>query len=106
MRPAGQEIDERSSGLARAYELLAGAELLENLEASLASRAVIEQAKGILMAHQHCDPDQAFALLRQASRHRNVKLHDIAAEPDLATAGAPAPADCRIRACGWGGRRR
>jgi hypothetical protein len=41
--------------------------LVEQLEARLATLPVIEQAKGILMAKQGCDPDEAFDILRRAS---------------------------------------
>ena len=44
------------------------------------SRAVIEQAKGILMAAQRCDPDAAFDILVRASQNQNRKLRAIAAE--------------------------
>jgi AmiR/NasT family two-component response regulator len=42
------------------------------------SRAVIEQAKGVLMAQRHVDADQAFDVLREASQRYNRKLRDIA----------------------------
>jgi AmiR/NasT family two-component response regulator len=43
------------------------------------SRAVIEQAKGILMARAaHLSADEAFDLLRKASQRENVKLREIA----------------------------
>ena len=42
------------------------------------SRAVIEQAKGVLMAQRHVDSDQAFEILRQASQRYNRKLREIA----------------------------
>jgi len=41
-------------------------------------RAVIEQAKGMLMAAQRCSEDDAFELLIAASQRENVKLRDIA----------------------------
>ena len=52
--------------------------LAEQLQEAMASRAVIEQAKGVLMAEQGCGPKEAFELLRQASQRENVKLRDIA----------------------------
>jgi AmiR/NasT family two-component response regulator len=52
----------------------------EQLEQALASRAVIEQAKGILMGAQRCDSDTAFRMLVRASQTQNRKLRDIAAE--------------------------
>jgi AmiR/NasT family two-component response regulator len=42
------------------------------------SRAVIDQAKGILMARDRCSADEAFEVLKRISQNRNVKLHDIA----------------------------
>ena len=39
------------------------AALAEQLQAAMQSRAVIEQAKGIIMAEQRCDADQAFKVL-------------------------------------------
>jgi GAF domain-containing protein len=54
-------------------------ELSENLSEAMKSRAVIEQAKGMLMARSETlSPDDAFDLLRRASQRENVKLRDIA----------------------------
>jgi GAF domain-containing protein len=49
-----------------------------HLRTAMQSRAVIEQAKGILMARDRCSPDEAFELLKRISQHRNAKLRDIA----------------------------
>ncbi len=54
------------------------ASLARQLEEALASRAVIEQAKGVLMARHGVNADQAFGLLRHQSQHRNVKLRAVA----------------------------
>ncbi len=48
------------------------------LQESIEHRAVIEQAKGLLMATQHCSADDAFELLVSASQRENVKLRIIA----------------------------
>ncbi|QXC62201.1 GAF and ANTAR domain-containing protein [Aquihabitans sp. G128] len=54
-------------------------ELNLQLNDALSSRAVIEQAKGILMARNATlDADAAFDVLRSASQRENVKLRDIA----------------------------
>ena len=53
--------------------------VIAQLNEALSTRAVIEQAKGILMARQSIDADQAFEILRRASQNRNQKLRDIAA---------------------------
>ena len=58
--------------------LLAAEIQREGLQTALASRDVIGQAKGILMARHRVTADQAFDLLRRASNDRNVKLREIA----------------------------
>jgi GAF domain-containing protein len=55
-------------------------ELAEHLQKAMESRSAIEQAKGILMARQHCTADDAFDILRRASQRENRKLRDIAEE--------------------------
>ncbi|MGY1631437.1 ANTAR domain-containing protein [Geodermatophilus sp. SYSU D01186] len=52
--------------------------LAANLEKALTSRAVIDQAKGVLMAHLGVDADEAFARLVALSNRHNVKLRDLA----------------------------
>lgn len=53
-------------------------ELSQQLRQAMASRASIEQAKGILMGAQGCDPDEAFEMLVRASQRENRKLREIA----------------------------
>jgi GAF domain-containing protein len=53
-------------------------EQARNMRLAMDSRAVIEQAKGVLMAQRHMDADQAFEILREASQRYNRKLRDIA----------------------------
>jgi GAF domain-containing protein len=64
--------------IANAQVYDASRRLVEQMEEAMRSRAVIEQAKGILMAERGCDADTAFDLLRTASQRENVKLRDIA----------------------------
>lgn len=64
--------------LACARALAESRSAVQNLQEALASRAPIEQAKGILMARESCDPQQAFDLLRAASQCSHVKLCDVA----------------------------
>jgi GAF domain-containing protein len=52
----------------------------EHLQKAMESRAVIEQAKGILMAQSRLSADDAFDLLVRASQRENRKLREIAAE--------------------------
>jgi GAF domain-containing protein len=54
-------------------------ELSEHLQRAMDSRAVIDQAKGILMARTAgLDADAAFAILARASQRENVKVREIA----------------------------
>lgn len=54
-------------------------DLGQQLDAAMKSRAVIEQAKGMLMARSpQLGADEAFDMLRKASQRENVKLRDIA----------------------------
>jgi transcriptional regulator with GAF, ATPase, and Fis domain len=65
-------------------------ELSAQLHEAMSSRAVIEQAKGVLMARsKDLTADQAFDLLRNASQKRNVKLREIARRIVEGRAGTP-----------------
>jgi GAF domain-containing protein len=65
--------------LANASDYWEALKLSEQLTEAMRSRAVIEQAKGMLMAQSaNLDADGAFDLLRRASQRENVKLRDIA----------------------------
>ena len=50
-----------------------------NLQGAFGRRAVIEQAKGILMARHSIDQQRAFELLRSHSQRNGRKLVDVAA---------------------------
>lgn len=67
------------------------AELAEHMQAAMASRATIEQAKGIIMAQNRCDAEEAFNVLRRASQGRNVKVRDLAKDLVASVATRPAP---------------
>jgi GAF domain-containing protein len=66
--------------LANAALFSTTADLVQQLQHALQSRAVIDQAKGIIMSQRHCSPDQAFGHMVVLSNDQNRKLHDIAAE--------------------------
>jgi AmiR/NasT family two-component response regulator len=51
----------------------------EQLGRALASRAVIDQARGMVMALAPCSSGRAWDLLVDVSQHCNVKLRDVAA---------------------------
>lgn len=55
-------------------------QLTQQLQEAIASRSIIEQAKGVLMAREGFDADEAFQQLKRDSQHRNVKLRTIAQE--------------------------
>ena len=52
--------------------------LAEHLRTALTSRAVIDQAKGILMAVRQIGADEAFTLLVEQSQRENIKLRSLA----------------------------
>lgn len=53
-------------------------EHIGQLRDALLSRAVIDQAKGIIMALRHVDADEAFAALVSQSQRENRKLREVA----------------------------
>jgi AmiR/NasT family two-component response regulator len=50
----------------------------QSLQGAFGRRAMIEQAKGILMARHSIDADQAFDMLRDHSQHNGRKVVDVA----------------------------
>jgi AmiR/NasT family two-component response regulator len=56
----------------------AQANLAQQMQTAMESRAVIEQAKGIIMGSRHCTPDEAFAILTKLSQDTNRKLREVA----------------------------
>jgi AmiR/NasT family two-component response regulator len=62
------------------------------LEQALQSRVAIEQAKGIIAERYGLELDQAFELIRRASRTHRMKLHDLVAQ---IRPGAEAPRELR-----------
>jgi response regulator NasT len=65
-----------------------------NLQGAFGRRAVIEQAKGILMARHGTNADRAFEMLREHSQHNGNRLADVAtAVVDSHQLLLPAPAD-------------
>ena len=49
-----------------------------HLRRAMESRAVIEHAKGMIMARDKCTADEAFDMLTRISQQQNVKLRDLA----------------------------
>lgn len=50
-----------------------------NLQGAFGRRAVIEQAKGILMARHSLNAEKAFEMLREHSQHNGRRVADVAA---------------------------
>lgn len=64
--------------LANAHLYDTQAALARQMQAAMAHRAVIEQAKGIIMAQRRCTADEAFQTLTKLSQNANRKLRDVA----------------------------
>jgi ANTAR domain/GAF domain len=54
------------------------AQMAHDMAEAMRSRAVIEQAKGILIGDKRISADDAFEQLVQISQHTNIKLRDVA----------------------------
>lgn len=65
--------------LANAHLYDSTAALARQMQDAMKSRAVIEQAKGVLIAQQGCSVEEAFDMLSRASQTSNQKLRDLAA---------------------------
>ena len=70
-------------------------QLGEQLQEALASRAVIDQAMGIVMVTRRCSADEAFAFLRRTSQNANRKLREVATDlvAAVAAGNGPVPAN-------------
>jgi GAF domain-containing protein len=65
--------------MANAYLYSAQTTLAQHMETAMRSRAVIEQAKGIIMGDRRCTAAEAFTILSRLSQDTNRKLRDVAA---------------------------
>lgn len=89
-RERGLAFAARASGaLALVEERSSEARLTEQLQEALASRSVIDQALGVVMAQRKVDSEDAFAVLRTASSRTNRKLRDLASEIVEQASGKP-----------------
>ena len=64
----------------------------QNLQGAFGRRAIIEQAKGILMERNGIDADAAFAILKSHSQTTGRRLYDVAeavTQTHLVLAGSP-----------------
>ncbi|MEU6138842.1 ANTAR domain-containing protein [Streptomyces sp. NPDC047081] len=94
-RPAEPDADRPAASvvsLERAEQLRLLRTEVEQLRRAIASRPVIDQARGILMATHACSSDEAWNILRQASQLSNTKLRSVAAAVTAGIGGdGPAP---------------
>jgi GAF domain-containing protein len=88
-RRAENFAENASGALALALRLASYAALTDQMRSSLASRAVIDQAIGVIMAQERCTQARAFAMLRAVSQNGNVKLRDIASAIVTSVSGEP-----------------
>jgi anti-anti-sigma regulatory factor len=75
--PDGPEPSAVALERAEALHLLR--EEVEQLRHAMASRPVIDQARGVLMAAHACTSEEAWHVLREASQLSNTKLRTVAA---------------------------
>ncbi|WP_430502948.1 GAF and ANTAR domain-containing protein [Micromonospora trifolii] len=75
--------------LANAQLYESTANLARQMQDAMASRAVIEQAKGIIMAERRCTSNEAFNILAKVSQDSNRKLRDVAQTLADRAAGKP-----------------
>lgn len=79
-REAGEVVAAHGGSVALGVSILAEARALaDQLAEAMRSRAVIDQAIGIVMSQRHCNADQALEFLVAASQRSNTKLREIAA---------------------------
>jgi GAF domain-containing protein len=75
--------------MANAHRYDSTATLGEQAQAAMDRRAVIEQAKGIIMAERRCTADEAFAVLAKVSEYSGRELGDVAAALVASAVHAP-----------------
>jgi GAF domain-containing protein len=78
-----------SGALTLALRMASCNDLNDQLRSSMVSRAIIDQALGVIMATERCPQDKAFSLLRTVSQNTNVKLRDLAATIVKSVSGEP-----------------
>jgi GAF domain-containing protein len=88
-REAERFATRASGALTLALRMASCNDLNDQLRSSLESRAVIDQALGVIMANERCPHDRAFAMLRTVSQNTNVKLRDVATAIVTSVSGEP-----------------
>jgi len=88
-RRAAKFARHASGALTLALRMASCLDLNDQLKSWMISRAVIDQAVGVIMATERCPQDKALALLRSVSQNTNVKLRDLAASIVTRVSGEP-----------------
>ena len=86
---AEQFAGHASGALTLALRMASCHDLNDQLRTSLVSRAVIDQALGVIMATERCPQDRALAVLKTVSQNTNVKIRDLAATIVTSVSGEP-----------------
>jgi len=66
--------------LSNARTCFRAARLADQLREALATRGVINQAAGVLIAQRHCSADEAFHLLTAAAQRNRLPVEEVAAD--------------------------
>jgi GAF domain-containing protein len=88
--------DQAAILLANAQVYWDARELNENLEQAMRSRAMIDQAIGVIMVASRQTPEEAFQILVRASQRENRKVRDIAAAIVARAQDPDRPGDGRV----------
>jgi transcriptional regulator with GAF, ATPase, and Fis domain len=72
--------DVATIGIIQLSTIQEGADLNKQLQSALATRIIIEQAKGIISTQHDVPIDTAFAVLRTYARRTGTHLHDVATQ--------------------------
>lgn len=75
---ARQFVEPASLLLEGVIQRLSQEEVIAQLNEAIASRTVIGQATGVIMAQRRCGPDEAMNVLIKISNDRNLKLREVA----------------------------
>ena len=78
MRLAGTYAEQLAATLQSVDAYKSTAQLTRDMAEANRVRAVIDQAKGIIMADERLTDEEAFQRLTTLSQHANVKLRDVA----------------------------
>jgi anti-anti-sigma factor len=88
LRSTFRVLEDRISGDDESGAVMALEAQVAGMQAAMRNRAVIEQAKGVLMDAHHCDAEHAWNLLLQASGDRKMGVGDLAAAVTRTADGA------------------